>query len=160
MQKLIDFLLTCHATRLLILDSDVLFFATPHHLLDAIHSAQDAALFQRDRADNYNISAEQALERFGIRLKPRINAGLALVPRDEVDLIRCEELASDDEVLQYNGLVEQTLWALLTSERIAVRHLPDTYLISLDPFSDVRGLIARHYAGASRRCLPAKACEH
>ncbi len=150
MQKLVDFLLMCHAARLLILDSDVLFFATPHHLLDAAHSTPNAAFFQLDPADNYNISAEQALERFGIQLKPRINAGLALVPRDEVDLVRCEELASDNDVARSNGLVEQTLWALLTSERIPVRHLPDSYLISLDPCCDVRDLIARHYAGPSR----------
>jgi hypothetical protein len=150
MQKLVDFRLTCHATWLLILDSDVLFFATPRHLLDAVHCTRNAAFFQRDPVDNYNISAEQALERFGIRLKPRINAGLALVPRDEVDLVRCEELASDKDVVRHNGLVEQTLWALLASERIVVRHLPDSYLISLDPCRDVRDLIARHYAGPSR----------
>lgn len=152
-QKLTDFLLACRAPRLFMLDSDVLFFAAPRHLVEAANAAPNAALFQHDLADNYDISACRAGARFGIRMARRINAGLAMVPCDAINLARCDELLSDEELARPTGLIEQTLWALLAGERIAVRHLPDSYLISLQPCPDVQGLIARHYAGPSRSFL-------
>jgi hypothetical protein len=57
---------------------------------------------------------------------------------------------SDDEVARPNTMVEQTLYALAFSERSEIEYLPDSYLVSLQPCADMRSLIARHYAGASR----------
>jgi len=151
--KLTDFVLTCRARRLLLLDSDVLFFAYPGQLVKAAQSGSATAVFQRDLVSTYNISEERALKRFGIRLAPAINTGIAVVPRDAIDLARCEEFLSDAEVARANGFVEQTLYALCVSEGLDVKYLSPTYFISLEPCADLSGLIARHYAGQSRPLL-------
>lgn len=150
MLKLTDFVLMCRAQRLLLLDSDVLFFAHARDLVERARSSSAAALFQRDVANMYNISPERAFERFGFRLAPCVNSGIALISRAAVNLARCEHYLSDDEVARPNTMVEQTLYALAFSERSEVEYLPDSYLVSLQPGADIRNLIARHYAGASR----------
>jgi hypothetical protein len=153
MLKLTDFVMSCRASRLLLLDSDVLFFARPRHLLEGIHSPSNTALFQRDLESTYNIGAHAALERFGIRLMPAINTGIGVVPRDAIDLERCEHFLSDPEVGRANGFIEQTLYALCMSDRLAVKYLPESYLVSLQPSANFDVLTARHYAGPSRPLL-------
>jgi len=150
MLKLTDFVLMCRAPRLLLLDSDVLFFARAPELVEHARSRSTAALFQRDVANMYNISPENAFERFGFHLAPCVNSGIALVSRAAVNLDRCEHYLSDEEVARANTMVEQTLYALAFSERSEVEYLPDSYLVSLQPCNDMRNLIARHYAGAGR----------
>jgi hypothetical protein len=150
MLKLTDFVLMCRARRLLLLDSDVLFFAYAQDLVGQIHSSSITALFQRDVTDMYNISPEHAFERFGFHLAPCVNSGIALFPCAAVDLARCEYYLSDNEVARPNTMVEQTLYALAFSERSEIEYLPNSYVLSMQPHNDMRYLIARHYAGASR----------
>ena len=150
MLKLTDFVLMCQTPRLVLLDSDVLFFAYAPDLIEAAHSTSPDALFQRDIGDMYNISRERALQRFGFRLAPRVNSGIALVSRAAVNLARCEDYLSDDEVARPNTMVEQTLYALALSERSEIEYLPDSYFLSVQPCAEMCGLVARHYAGASR----------
>jgi len=150
MLKLTDFVLMCRAPRLLLLDSDVLFFAHARDLVEQARASSTAVLFQRDVANMYNISPERAFERFGFRLAPCVNSGIALFPRAAVNLARCEDYLSDDEVARPNTMVEQTLYALAFSERSEIAYLPDSYLVSLQPCTDMGRLVARHYAGASR----------
>jgi hypothetical protein len=150
MLKLTDFALLCRAPRLLLLDSDVLFFARAQDLIEQERSPSTAAMFQRDVANMYNISPERAFERFGVQLAPCVNSGIALVSRAAIDLARCEYYLADTEVARPNTMVEQTLYALAFSERAEVEYLPDSYLVSLHPCTDMGKLIARHYAGASR----------
>ncbi len=150
MLKLTDFVLMCRAPRLLLLDSDVLFFAHARDLIERARTSSAAALFQRDVANMYNISPDRAFERFGFHLAPCVNSGIALVSRAAVNLARCDDYLSDDEVARPNTMVEQTLYALAFSERSEIEYLPNSYLVSLQPCTDMRKLIARHYAGASR----------
>jgi hypothetical protein len=150
MLKLTDFVLMCRAPRLLLLDSDVLFFAYARDLVERAQSSSSAPLFQRDVANMYNISPADAFERFGFQLAPCVNSGIALVPRAAVNLARCDHYLSDEEVARPNTMVEQTLYALAFSEQSEIEYLPDSYLVSLQPCTDMRTLVARHYAGASR----------
>lgn len=150
MLKLTDFVLMCRAPRLFLLDSDVLFFGHARDLIEQAASPSTAALFQRDVENKYNISVERAYERFGFPLAPCVNSGIALFPRDAVNLARCEYYLSDEEVACPNTMVEQTLYALAFSERSEIEYLPDSYLVSLQPCADMHNLVARHYAGASR----------
>jgi hypothetical protein len=150
MLKLVDFVLMCRAPRLLLLDSDVLFFAHAGELVERARASSVKGLFQRDVANMYNISPERAFERFGFHLAPCVNSGIALVSRAAVSLERCEHYLSDQEVARPNTMVEQTLYALAFSERAEVEYLPESYLVSLQPRTDMRNLVARHYAGASR----------
>lgn len=153
MLKLVDVNLLSEAGQLLLLDSDVLFFKKPSELLAAIDASPPGVLFQRDAGSTYNLSFEDAKADLGITLEPQVNTGIMLFNRQSVDLRRCEELLAHTGVARPTGWIEQTLYALLASEQRAVSYLPSTYLVSLEPDGNLPTLVARHYAGPSRRYL-------
>jgi hypothetical protein len=153
MQKLTDFMLMSEAPRVLLLDSDVLFFAHPVHIVTAIDSGSLPALFMRDWQSAYTIAVERAREVVGFDLAPRVNAGLALVERRFIDLSRCDDYLRHEELMLVSGLTEQTLYALAASEVGSVNYLPDSYLMSPEPSIRFDGIVARHYAGPSRHLL-------
>lgn len=153
MLKLTDFLLMSRAVHLLTIDSDVLFFRCPTDLLAASEKPLSVNLFQRDPANNYNLSREQALADLGIALAPRINVGLMLFARESIDLFRCEEYLAHPDVAGSGPFLDQTLYALCASEQGKVAYLPDNYLVSLDDRVNLQHVIARHYAGPSRPAL-------
>lgn len=145
--KLTDFLLLGEAPNLLTLDSDVLFFGNPRTFL----AQSEGHLFQRDPESTYVMSAATAKSAFNIELQPRINVGMMHFRRDSISLERCDEYLSAFPKL--DGWLEQTLYALHSSERGNVDYLPDDYLISLEGGIDHSKLVARHYAGPSRPLL-------
>jgi hypothetical protein len=153
MLKLTDFPMMSRAVHLLTLDSDVLFFRRPSELLGSTATPMTVSLFQRDRASTYNLSEPRALAELGVLLAPCVNTGIALFPRDSLDLIRCERYLAHPDVARPTGWIEQTLHALCASEQGRVAYLPDTYLLSLDPGLGGHTPIARHYAGPSRHLL-------
>ena len=153
MLKLIDVNLLSEARQLLLLDSDVLFFKRPSELIAAVDAPPDGSLFQRDAGSTYNVTLDEASAELGITLAPQVNTGIMLFNRQAVDLRRCEELLEHAGVARPTGWIEQTLYALVASEQQAVRYLPSTYLVSLEPEADLSALVARHYAGPSRRFL-------
>ena len=153
MLKLVDVNLLSEAPRLLLLDSDVLFFRRPDELLSAVQGTHDGMLFQRDADSTYNLTLEEARTELGIDLAPRVNTGIMLFAKNAVDLCRCEALLAHPAVARQTGWIEQTLYALVASERERVRYLSADYLVSLEPEENLASLVARHYAGPSRRYL-------
>lgn len=153
MLKLVDVALLSETSRLLVLDSDVLFFRRPDELLSAVQNGHDGMLFQRDAGSTYNVTIEEARTELGIDLVARINTGIMLFAKTDVDLHRCEALLAHPAVARQTGWIEQTLYALVASEKGSVHHLSADYLVSLEPEENVASLVARHYAGPSRRYL-------
>jgi hypothetical protein len=153
LQKLTDFILMSSAPRVLLLDSDVLFFAHPALILAAVDSGSSPALFIRDWKSSYTIAVERAREVVGFDLAPRVNSGLALVERRFIELSRCDDYLRHEEMMLDSGLTEQTLYALAVSELRAVTYLPNSYLMSPEPCIRFEGIVARHYAGPSRHLL-------
>ncbi len=142
--KLTDFLLLGEAPNLITIDSDVLFFRHPTELL----KPTEKHLFQRDPESTYVLSPETARSAFGIEMAERINVGMMHFRRDSVSLERCDEYLA--AFPNFNGWLEQTLYALHASETGNAAYLPDEYLISLEHGRDDSSLVARHYAGPSR----------
>jgi hypothetical protein len=154
MMKLIDAVLLAGAERIVILDSDVLFFREPCELRAHVeHAPADRWLFQRDPVSTYNVTDHVAASVLGIRMPERVNSGIAVVPRSLVDFDLCERLLEHPDVRRPSGWIEQTLYALCAGARGEVEYLSPSYLISLEPGLDYDGLIARHYAGPSRPLL-------
>ena len=154
MMKLIDPVLLTQADRIVILDSDVLFFREPRELCAHVLSAPpDTWLFQRDPQSTYNLTEADAQSAFGIRLPERVNSGIAVVPRALVDLDLCERLLEHPDVRRPSGWIEQTLYALCAGARGRVEYLSPSYVISLERGLDYDGVTARHYAGPSRPLL-------
>ena len=150
MLKLTDFVLMCRAPRLLLLDSDVLFFACARDLIEHARSESRAVLLRRDVANMYDIFPELPFERFDFHLAPYVNSGIALVlaRRRESLPLRGLPVRRRGRTSQYDGRAD----ALRSRFQRAVenKYLQDGYLVSLQPYTDMRSLIARHYAGASR----------
>ena len=154
MMKLIDPVLLSSADRIVILDSDVLFFREPRELRAHVEQATaDTWLFQRDPASTYNVTEDVAASALGIRMPERVNSGIAVVPRALVDLDLCERLLEHPEVRRPSGWIEQTLFALCAGARGRVEYLSPSYLISLERGLDYSACTARHYAGPSRPLL-------
>ena len=154
MMKLIDPALLASAERIVILDSDVLFFRAPRELCAHVETAPaDAWLFQRDPASTYNLTEADAASAFGIRMPERVNSGIAVVPRSLVDLDLCERLLEHPDVRRPSGWIEQTLFALCAGARGQVDYLPPSYAISLERGLDYGAFTARHFAGPSRPLL-------
>jgi hypothetical protein len=154
MMKLIDPAVLARGERIVILDSDVLFFRPPVELQTYVErESGDAWLFQRDPESTYNITAEEAASSFGIRLPERVNSGIAVFPRSLVDFALCERLLEHPKVRQLSGWIEQTLFALCAGTRGAVKYLSSDYMISLERGLNYDAMTARHYAGPSRPLL-------
>jgi len=154
MMKLIDPMLLTSVGRIVILDSDVLFFRDPGELRAHVERAPaDAWLFQRDPVSTYNITEDAAASALGIRIPERVNSGIAVVPRALVDLDLCERLLEHPDVRRPSGWIEQTLFALCAGARGHVEYLPSSYVVSLERGLDYGAFTARHYAGPSRPLL-------
>jgi hypothetical protein len=153
MLKLTDFPILASGATVLVIDSDVLFFAEPRELLDRCRCPDAGYLFQQDPETNYNISEAAAMAEFGIRLAPRLNTGILVYPSAVPELRAFERYLGNTDVAQPNGFIEQTLYAMHASEIGKVERLPATYLVDLTPNLDYAGFVARHYAGPSRVLL-------
>jgi hypothetical protein len=149
MMKLTDVALIGSAPGIVCVDSDVLFFDYPSHLV--MENPPADSIFMRDIGSGYAISSDVAHAALGVQLAPEVNCGIMAFARDAVSLDRCESFLERLALPTYDGLIEQTLYALCASERGRVQYLPRDYVVSLRPGLD--GVTARHYAGSSRPLL-------
>jgi hypothetical protein len=150
--KLFDFTHFLQSDRMLLLDSDVLFFREPTALLQRIENPGCARnCFNRDDETAYTISAEAVGREFGFMLQTRVNSGLGLIHKASLPLEWLEEfLAIPGLATGHFWRIEQTLYALCSS-RFGVELLPEAYTVHL-----AKGLgdsPCRHYVGAVRHLL-------
>lgn len=140
--KLTDPLLFGTAKRIVLFDSDQLFFEYPAALLEGMSDRPH--VFLDDLRSTYVVTPEEASSRFGVALAERIACGLANVNRGAVDFDYLETVLARlmAEKIDYSPLVEQTLWAAECA-RTGFCRLPATYEIAQAP--QERWTVARHY---------------
>ncbi len=128
--KLFDFLFVARREKLLLLDSDLLFFRDAVEIHELI--AQDHAFYMPDRFNAYD-HTDELVARCGARLLPRVNTGLAYVPKSLIDWEVIESfLQLYDDAFGY--WTEQTLYALLMSKHGGeFTMLSDKHQISFAP---------------------------
>lgn len=145
--KVFDTLHYATTDRLMILDSDVLFFAAPSELLSRIEDVSwNKNTLNRDVASAYTVEPGQVRERLGFELVARVNSGLGLIHRRSLDLDWLEEFLGLTGITSHFWRIEQTLFALCSS-RHGVELLPDEYDVTLSGWG---GGPCRHYVGAIR----------
>ncbi|MBB01763.1 hypothetical protein GYB59_15395 [bacterium] len=146
--KVFDFRHHLQSERMLLLDSDVLFFREPTELLRRIES-NDYILnsVNGDVASAYTVSSELAEKEAGVNLLPRFNSGLGVIHRDSLNLDWIEEFLQLPGILGHFWRIEQTLYALCSS-RYGVELLPEEYDVFLK--GNVGERPSRHYVGAIR----------
>lgn len=135
--------------RYILLDSDILFFGPPLEIVEWARSDSPHFLFNQDIQSAYAVSPNLLSSHFGCELLPRVNAGLALVPKKYVSLEVVEEFLEKFESKSSHDLwLEQTAYALLASLQTESTLLPKTYEISFSPTRS-KNCVARHYVGGN-----------
>ena len=153
MLKLVDVALTGTLPRVLILDSDVLFFRYPGELYEALTGREPPVMFQQDAWSCYALSPAQARTDLNISLVERLNSGIVAIDRGLIDLEMCEGFLAHPSFGGRSGWSEQTLFGLLASTTGRAHLLPPSYAISMQAEPAPDQLVARHYSGPSRRWL-------
>jgi hypothetical protein len=150
--KVFDFPAFLGGERMLLLDSDLLFFGEPVALLRAVEDGKYRTnLFNADCDSAYTVEPDAVKSLAALELKPRINSGLALIHRDSLRLEWIEEFLALPGILDgHFWRIEQTIYALCSS-RYGVELLPPEYQVKLT--KGLAGLPCRHYVGAIRHWM-------
>ncbi len=145
--KLFDFLHYLKTDRMLLIDSDILFFSEPTELLRRIEDPEyHLNSVNPDVSSAYTVTASTVREQFGFELLADFNAGLGLIQRNSLPLDWIEEFLSLPDILGHSWRIEQTLFALC-SFRYGAELLPEEYRVKLD--GETRSS-CKHYVGPIR----------
>lgn len=149
--KLFDFGLFLTAPRMLLLDSDILFFAEPAELLRRIEDPDyHRNSVNADVSSAYTIEPRAAKLAWALEMPERFNSGLGLIHRESLRFDWMEEFLAAPGIEDHFWRIEQTLYALC-SARFGVELLPPEYDVRL-----VRAVgqgPCRHYIGAIRHWM-------
>lgn len=145
--KCFDFLHFLSCDRMILFDSDLLFFARPDAFLANLDDARRVNTFNRDFSTAYAVEMD-TIRASGFAIIGEVNSGFGLVYRESMPVDWLEEF------LGIPGLpdghfwrIEQTLFALCAS-RFGVELLPEPYRVFLK--GEVGNRPFRHYVGAVR----------
>jgi len=158
-RKMVDCYLLAQSPKVLIIDSDVLFFKRPAHLLDTALVEQDA-LFMRDCSYCYTAPLPVIERLVGRPIVANLNAGVGLIRREALDLQKIENCLQHAELTGGDPtFLEQTLYAVgLCASRVS--YLPSHYVLSMEQSTDFQRTVARHYAGDSRALMTSEGMAH
>jgi hypothetical protein len=137
-------------SRMIVFDSDLLFFGYPREILDWAEKQNEESWFNEDVEEGSLVGAAEAKEELGVTLWPRVNSGLCLLHKPLVDFEFCDRALAETAILRgHIWRVEQTLFALCASRKNEGGLLSKRYEVSLGKHS-APDAVARHYVGAVR----------
>jgi hypothetical protein len=149
--KVFDFVSYLDSDRMLLLDSDILFFQRPTVLLRRIMDpCYTCNTLNRDWGMGYSLEPAFAQSRVPFQLQSFINSGLGLMHKESYDLKCFEEWLSFPGILSHPHRIEQTLVALASS-RFGHQFLPEEYDVQLN--GTQQGQVVKHYTGPIRHLL-------
>lgn len=149
--KVFDFIAELRGDRLLLLDSDILFFQPPAELLRRVDDPNYRLnSLNRDVASAYTVDPAIVSAQLGFELLPRVNSGLGLIHKSSLRLDWIEEFLTLPSIIGHFWRIEQTLIAL-GSSRFGVELLPPAYDVRLD--RGIRESPCRHYVGKIRHLM-------
>jgi hypothetical protein len=156
---LFDFIAFLQSDRMVLFDSDLLFFDEPTAYLFRLEDVNYRLnTFNGDCDNAYTVDTETAGARLGHELLARVNTGLGLVHRNSIKWEWIEEfLALPGLTEGHFWRIEQTLYALCSS-RYGAELLPQEYTVSLE--AGVPPRILRHYVGAIRHLMYGEGMAH
>src|SRR4051794_37678581 len=131
--KVFDFIAHLQAERMVLFDSDLLFFDEPTAYLSRLEDGNYRLnAFNADCDSAYTVDAEAVKARLGFELLARVNSGFGMVHRDSIKLGWIEEfLALPGLTEGHFWRIEQTLYALCSS-RYGAELLAQEYDVSLE----------------------------
>jgi hypothetical protein len=143
--KVFDFIPFLESERMMILDSDILFFSKPEFLLTALDNSTLNTL-NKDWSYGYTLEPE-VIAGLGFELPLLINSGLGLIHRESMRLDWIEAFLALPGIHGHRHQIEQTLIALC-SAKFGFSMLPPEYDVHTGKIRD--GASCRHYAGPMR----------
>lgn len=153
--KVIDTHLLATAKRILILDTDCLFFKPPQELRQLAAQAHMPSVVSKDPSScPYSLPLDKLNEYFSISMKPNINSGLCLIETSLVDLELVEKWLSTPGCPVTSYFAEQTIIAGLVS-RSNMMMLSDEYNVGRlkDEASCKFIHYCGHYLGSTRLAM-------
>jgi hypothetical protein len=149
--KVFDFAHFAQSDRIMIMDSDVLFFSEPTELLRRIED-KDYKLntVNRDLANAYTVDPALVESHLGFELIERFNSGLGLIHRASIRLDWIEEFLKLPGIIGHFWRIEQTMFALCSS-KFGCELLPPEYDVRMGRCDEA--LPSRHYIGLVRHLM-------
>jgi len=149
--KVFDFSSYLESDRMLLLDSDILFFAEPTELLQRIEDpAYLLNTVNGDVSSAYTIDPQVVKDTLGFEVIDRFNSGLGLIHKASLNLDWIEEFLALPNIMGHFWRIEQTLYALCSC-RFGTELLPSDYDVHLE--GGINGSPSRHYVGAIRHLM-------
>jgi hypothetical protein len=136
----VDVYLLGETPHVVLLDSDILFFADPEELF----RDSPEAVWMRDSSYMLYVKPEESVRLFGGQPLPQLNSGVGRIERGRFSLDLAEALLAHLKVPRD----DQTLHAVTTARRPAFGLLPDTYDCATE--RGLRGLVCKHYTNPFR----------
>jgi len=149
--KLFDTFYYAKADKLLLLDSDILFFKKPNEIIEYLE--EDKPFFNSDYQDAYSKPVSELNKILGVSIFPKVNSGVMFLRKEyyinNLDFIEYY-FEKMKEIIQPRNIKrhEQTLNALLLSKCGAIR-LNENYQISRRPITDKT--VCHHYVDDGSR---------
>lgn len=149
--KVFDFASYLESNRMLLLDSDILFFQEPTVLLERIEDPNYLLnTVNSDVESAYTVDPKEVKEKYNFEVIERFNSGLGLIHKASINFAWIEEFLTLPNIIGHFWRIEQTLYAL-SSSKYGVELLPDEYTVRLE--ENVQGLPSRHYVGEIRHLM-------
>ncbi len=156
--KVFDFAAYLQSDRLLLLDSDILFFQSPTELLNRIENPDyQLNTLNADVTSSYTVEPEVVKTHLGFDLAERVNSGLGLIHKRSLSFDWIEEFLSLPDIIGHFWRIEQTIYALCSS-RFGVELLPPAYDVHLE--GSINGSPSRHYVGKIRHLMYSEGIRH
>lgn len=156
--KVFDFAAYLESNRMLLLDSDILFFQEPTTLLERIEDPKYCLnSVNGDTASAYTVDPSMVQEKCDFELIERFNSGLGLIHKASINLNWIEEFLMLPGIIGHFWRIEQTLYALCSS-RFGVELLPKPYDVHLE--GSINGSPCRHYVGRIRHLMYSEGIRH
>jgi hypothetical protein len=156
--KVFDFRAYLESDRMLLLDSDILFFDEPTALLQRIEDPHYLLnTVNGDTQSAYTVEPAVVKEQCGFEVIDRFNSGLGLIHKASMNLDWIEEFLGLPDIIGHFWRIEQTLYALFSS-RYGTELLPPEYDVHLE--GDLNGSPCRHYVGKIRHLMYSEGIAH
>jgi len=149
-KKLFDVCILANEERLVLLDSDVLFYQQPSELMEA--NSDGVHIYQRDYETNYCLGTDGLAEMKEIKCPEALNPGIMGIALDKIDFAVAERFLAYPGFFDASGhanyFSELTLWAVLISQA-SNRALSDDYGFCVGPWFGSQ-YVAGHFCGGNR----------
>lgn len=149
--KVFDFRAYLNSDRMLLFDSDLIFFSEPTILLERIENSEyKLNSTNGDVNSAYTVDPDVVKSQAGFEMIERFNSGLGLIHKESLNLDWIESFLQLPDALGHFWRIEQTMYALCSS-KFGTELLPSDYDVHLE--GDRGQSAVRHYVGAIRHLM-------